>query len=232
MLRKCRLNLRLFIAIVAWLILVGFSILILLNSLPYARMGMHHPFLQERLDLAANWAWRGCLYLHITAGVACLFSTFLQFCRPVLRRLPSLHRYLGFLYSYALLYIVGPTGLFLALMAKGGMWAKSGFMVTALLAMVFTRWGLEAMRQKILRDHIIWMIRSFALITSAITFRVIYVGFFWFSVSDAISYPASVWLSATINLLGAECVLLIFRRRFPARQTTLKPNLNLSLSSS
>ena len=59
------------------------------------------------------------------------------------------------------------------------------------------------------RGHVDWMIRSYAMAASALTFRVFYVLLYLARVDG--EYVIAIWLSFAVNLLAAE--LLILRRR-------------------
>ncbi|MDE0836048.1 MAG: hypothetical protein OSA84_06825 [Akkermansiaceae bacterium] len=69
--------------------------MLLLNSLPYFNEPRSHAFVWEKAELADRPVWLVLLIIHVGAGVVCLISSFLQFFRPLLRRAPWRHRWLG-----------------------------------------------------------------------------------------------------------------------------------------
>ncbi|MEM9236074.1 MAG: DUF2306 domain-containing protein, partial [Verrucomicrobiota bacterium] len=140
----------------------------------------------------------------------------LQFSRRLLRSIPSLHRWLGRIYVYSVLGLVGPTGLYLALFAKGGFWGRAGFLLLGILTMHFTLQGFVALRRggRDMTRHFEFMIRSFAMLASAITFRIGHLGFHLLGVDDRTNYLVSLWLSILGNAAVAEAVVLRLRSRF------------------
>ena len=58
------------------------------------------------------------------------------------------------------------------------------------------------------------MTRSFALVATAVTFRIYHVAFFHAGLADETNYVASLWLSLLGNAAAAEWIL---RRRAEAR---------------
>lgn len=107
--------------ILAWQALVFFTGLLVLNSLPYFIEPREHAFVWEKGELADRPVWLVSLVIHVVAGVVCLVSSFLQFFRPLLRRAPWLHRWLGRIYVFSILVLLAPTGFYLAFFATGGL---------------------------------------------------------------------------------------------------------------
>ena len=111
---------RLLCRLLPWCALVFFAGLIARNSGLYFSTPRRHGFVWEKGELADNPLWLGALVLHVGAGLVCLFAALVQIWRPLLRRLPALHRWLGRLYVWSILLVLAPTGFYLALFAHGG----------------------------------------------------------------------------------------------------------------
>lgn len=200
----------------AWLGYLGFAGLIVVNSLPYFTVGSGMPFIVEKGAVGASAVWRGVLLAHVAGSIVCLAAATGQFFRGLQRRFPAAHRWLGRGYVASVLIVVCPTGAYLALFAKGGVAGQVGFLLLGAILFHTTLAGHRAIRRRDIRAHIAWMIRSFAMAASAITFRILHVGFAIVGVPYAVNYPASLWLSILANFLAAECV--VRRMRATGRQ--------------
>lgn len=124
----------------------------------------------------------------------------------------KLHRIFGRVYTVCcVLGGIGSIGL--SFKAFGGLSSTMGFLMLAVLWIGFTLLAVYFIKyKKDMVEHRKWMIRSFALTTSAITIR-IYIAIFIViertSGSDAFSsgYPMAVWMCWVPNLLTAEYYL-------------------------
>lgn len=194
---------------VFWLTCAALSALLVENTLPYYRFVDDLPFLLEKADVYGDVLWRVSFYAHVTGGLVCLLSALPQFSRTLLRRLPRLHRALGWTYVVSVLGFTVPAGLYLAIFAKGGMPGRFGFILLG-VALFYTTWrGLERVRAGDFRGHVPWMVRSFALTLSAISFRIFYLALYVAGVAG--EYVLALWLSLVFNVVAAELILL--RRR-------------------
>lgn len=205
--------------ILAWLVLVFFSGLLTLNSLPYFTEPRMHGFVWEKGALADRPLWLVSLVIHVIAGVVCLLSSLLQFFRPVLRRAPWLHRWLGRIYVSSVLLFLAPTGFYLSFFAHGGLAGAVGFLLLGVLTTVTTWKGWIAMRRERTEDHGRWMVRSFAMITTALTFRIEHIVFQEFGIAPETGFLAALYLSIAGNAVAAEWLLWRIRIR-----KTAKPN--------
>ena len=192
--------------------LAYFSGIIVINSIGYFTTLDEMPFLLEKAALGKDAFWRGCLVVHVGGGLLCLVAALPQFSRVLLRRMPRLHRAIGWTYVATVLAVVVPPGLYLALHAKGGLGGKVGFIVTGVLLFHATWRGLERVLAQDFKGHVAWMLRSYGLAASAITFRLIYLGLFWAGFGT--QYVAAIWLSLLVNILAVEAFLL-WKRKGP-----------------
>ena len=183
--------------------------LVVLESLPYFSFADDLPFFQEKWAVYRTALWRVAFYVHVSGGLVCLVSALPQFSTTLLRRAPRVHRALGWTYVVSVLAFAAPAGLYMAVFAKGGIPGRLGFILLGVLLFHATWRGLERVRARDFRGHVAWMIRSYAMASSALTFRVFYVLLSVARVEDA--YVFSIWLSLVVNLIGAE--LVIARKR-------------------
>lgn len=143
----------------------------------------------------------------VGAGVVLIIGTF-QFW-PVLRRnYPALHRWSGRLYLTLVLF-GGLGGLVLATEADGGLVARFGFAMLALIWLFSGAQAYLAIRRGDVRAHRDWMVRNFSLTLAAVTLR-IYLGLFGVAgVAFSEAYPVVAWLSWVPNLVLVEWVFAL-----------------------
>jgi uncharacterized membrane protein len=146
--------------------------------------------------LANAWA-NPFLILHVTGGVTALLVGPLQFVRRIRGRLPAVHRATGLAYIAACA-IGAPAGFMLALGTTAGPIAASGFAVCALLWPAFTWLGWRAAVERRFADHREWMLRSYAITSTAITLRLMLpasalLGFEFYPAYRVIAWAA--WLT-------------------------------------
>jgi hypothetical protein len=190
--------------VAGWLVFLALGGLIIRNSLGYLHTPAEMPFMEEKEPISGQWFWRASLVLHVAAGIVCLVASVLQFFRGVTRRWPSLHRTLGRTYAISVLWLLCPTGAYLALFAKGGLLGQGGFLLLGGLTF-FTTWrGVTEMAAGRTRAHARWMIRSFAMVVTAITFRIYHLAFSFTDWEYETNYLVSLWLSVAGNALAAE----------------------------
>lgn len=199
--------------IVAWLALVFFSGWLIYNSLPYFNAPRTHAFVWEKGALAERPVWLISLVIHVIAGAVCLVASFLQFFRPLLRRAPWLHRWLGRVYVGSILIFLSPTGFYLAFFAHGGWLGTMGFLILGVATTLTTWKGWLAMRRHQLQQHITWMIRSFAMVTTALTFRIEHIVFQEIGLAAETGFLVALYLSIIGNALVAEWLLWRIRRK-------------------
>ena len=108
------------IARIFWFALLGFSLLLIWNSLPYFDFLPNHAFVSEKFSHWLEPLWRVCFYNHVAAGVVCLVSALLSFSTTILKRWPKVHRISGRVYVFSVCLLLVPTGLYMSFFAKGG----------------------------------------------------------------------------------------------------------------
>ena len=216
MIRPFRRHLPRALALVGWVAYVLLGGLIIVNSLPYFTEGERMPFLGEKGAVAESAAWRAALLVHVASGIVCLVAVAGQFFRSLLRRYLWLHRWMGRAYVWTTLVFLCPSGAYLALFAKGGLAGQTGFLLLGGLMFQSTLAGQRAILRHDPSAHVRWMLRSFAMAATAITFRVLHLGFAAAGLAYATNYIASLWLSILLNAMAAELVI----RRLPFTRKT------------
>jgi uncharacterized membrane protein len=182
------------------------AILLVSNAI-YFDGGEQPRFLLEKGALARTPWWLAAFYFHVVGASVCLaVGTPLMF--PIwTRRYPQWHRRLGYVYLNAVLWMAAPSGLALALTAKGGLWGTLGFALAGAMWWKATWAGYQAIRRGDIPAHVRGMVRSYAWALSAPAFRAIQAALFCIGLDDASNYVVSLWLSIAASVMLAESFL-------------------------
>ena len=191
-----------------YVVLFAGTTIIVWESRDYFLPGRLHAFMMERIDLAVEDWWRYTLLTHVAGGLTCLVSSLLQYSKVLLKRAAWLHRNLGRIYGLSIIMVVFPTGVALAFVAKGGFSGMLGFLLLSFATLFTLLLDMVAIYKKNLRSHQIWISRSFALVTSAITFRVLQLVLAQFNYDYDQIYQSALWGSIGINIGLCEYYLL------------------------
>lgn len=161
---------------------------------------------QQRAVYLANLA---PLLFHISGGVVALALGPWQFLPRLRHRHPALHRALGRAYLLSAL-AAGLGGLLLAPKGLYPPIAPLGFVALGIALLTASVLAFVAIRRGEVAAHRIWMLRSYALIFGAVTFRI------WLAVLPGLglpfdqAYQVGAWISWPLDLLVAQ--RLIARR--------------------
>lgn len=208
----------------AWLLYAAGCLLIVWNSIADYLPGGAGLFIADKGAIGENPWWRASLHVHIVSGIVCLFAALPQFSRRLIRRLPALHRLSGRLFGLMVLLFVAPTGIHLALHAKGGAPGKLGFLTLACGTLLATVHGWRAAlpAHRDLAAHRAWMTRAFALVASAVTFRIFHTVGHLAGLGPDANYVLCLWLSLLGNAAVAEIVIR-HRPAVPSPSIQLQP---------
>ena len=207
----------------AWFLYLAGCLLILSNTVADYRPSGPGIFIMQKGEIGESAFWKASLYVHIAGGLLCLFAALPQLSRKLVARFPALHRSAGKIYGASVLFLVCPTGFHLALYAKGGFFGKLGFLTLAFAAFytTFAGWRAVLPPQRNMATHRIWMIRSFALAASAVTFRIYHTLGYLGGLDADTNYVASLWLSLLGNVAATEIIL--HRKKIAAFLFQTKP---------
>lgn len=169
---------------------------------PVVANGLAHPF----------------LILHVLAGVTALVLGPLQFVGRMRTAAPRVHRASGAAYLCACA-VAGPAGLMLAFGTTAGPLAGLGFAIPAMLLPVFAWRGLHAALRRDFREHREWMLRSYALVSTAVTLRLMLPAAGMLGLAFFPAYRVIAWLAWAVNLAAFEWY--IRRTRYSAGRPAL-----------
>jgi hypothetical protein len=204
---KRSLILRIAAVLLFWVPVIYLSLLLSHNAILYFTHGGEYGILPEKRLAQRDLLWNIAFYVHLPTGIICLLSPVFLFSRRYFKQKLQWHERVGKLYVWITLLLVCPTGMYLALYAKGGPVTQTGFMIQGILLALFTWEGYKAIQRKDKAAHVQFMIRSYAVAAVVLTFRVFHILFFFWSIPYKDNYAISQWLGLTFNLLLAEVII-------------------------
>jgi hypothetical protein len=178
-------------------------------------------FFLEKGWLAHQAWWRAAFYFHVVGASVCLMAGLPLMFAGFARWSPRWHRRLGYVYVNAVLWMAAPSGLVLAMFAKGGLAGTLGFTIAGSLWWCSTWSGYREIRAGDLPAHIRSMVRSYAWALSAPAFRAIQTGFYFVGLAEEPNYVVSLWLSIAASVWLAE---MFVRRRQPRAAFFVSPS--------
>lgn len=179
-------------------------------------------FLSQTIDpnnpFHVKFSWLGVVVpLHFFCGALALALSPLQLSQLVRRRVPQLHRIAGLTYIACIL-LGGTAGLVMAVQSEGGTIARWGFAGMAITWIATTLIGLSHILRRDISKHRMWMVRSVAVTSSAISLRLILgLGVPVLGLPFMAVYQFAAWGSWVINLLLVE----LWLRKFFSRRSAL-----------
>lgn len=177
-------------------------------TLPYLSFTYDVDFLLTKQKIIHLRHWRYAFNFHILFSIFSLIAGLTQFSNYILTKYKKLHRVMGYMYVIDVICIAGPSGLVMAFYANGTIVSKTSFVLLSVLWIGFTSWAIIKAFKKDFLEHEKWMIRSYSLTLSAISLRLMAIIFPKIVHLDAhTEYAVLAWLSWTINLLIAECLI-------------------------
>ena len=161
-------------------------------------------FVQQRAVYINN---AHVIFTHVVGSILATVLGPIQFL-PKLRagHLLGIHRWLGCIYLFGVI-AGGLSGLYLATLAHGGLPARLGFTVLALLWLYSAWMAFAKIRRKDIAAHRAWFIRNYALTFAAVTLRLWQLTFAVSGVDFDIGYMTVAWLSWIPNLLIAQVLI-------------------------
>lgn len=188
-------------------------------SVPYVSFQKNIDFLATKQNVYHIDYWRLAFYAHVFTSIFVLPAGFTQFNKAFFRQ--AWHRRLGMIYIVTVLIISAPTGFLMGLHANGGLGAKASFVLLSTVWFITTGAALLSARRKNFIEHGEWMLYSYALTLSAITFRLLALAFDLFDihVPPREVYVTIAWLSWVPNLFLAHWMIKagfvknLFRKR-------------------
>ena len=200
-------SVRVFFQMLFWVPVTGLSLLLVYNTLPYFSFNKDLSFIEERSFLFKSDFYNSCFYIHIFAGSLCILMALIQFSRYILKKSKAIHRISGKIYVSVVLFLGAPTGLYMSFFAKGSFWERALFLFMACFWFITTLYGLTTIHKRNIIAHKVWMMRSYAMAMTAVTFRLYHIIFYLLDWGHLENYELSLWLSVIGNMLFAEWII-------------------------
>lgn len=194
---------------------------ILANYPDYFPPNFDSLFLQGR-EATFTGAYRAAFYLHIFSGPLVLFNGLILLSEYIRRHHGGWHRYLGRIQVVVLLLFVLPSSVVMSRRAFGGWPAGLSFLLLSAATASCAVVGVIHARRRRFDRHRRWMLRSYVLICSAVSLRLISGAAGLFEVpSPEHAYIFAAWSSWLLPLAAYEIV-----ERWPARRPSRLWNWN------
>jgi uncharacterized membrane protein YozB (DUF420 family) len=198
------------------------------TSLPYFFGDELHPFILEKLPVLYEDVWMLALLAHVASAVFALPACLVLLSRTVLRRFPALHRNLGRLTAVVILTALVPSGLYLALFAKGGGIVTAGFALSAFIVVIAMLHGVRTAWRREVRAHRNAMAHVTAQLSVAVTSRLMLVGLDMAGVTPETAYIVALWIPVVVSAVCVEFV--VPRPRAAARHIERSPRAHRSFA--
>ncbi|KAB1232785.1 DUF2306 domain-containing protein [Chryseobacterium viscerum] len=185
-----------------------FSILMLKTISQYTSLDKNIGFLAFKQQVVGNPYWMAFFYIHIFSITLCLLAGMTQFSNRFLVENRKLHRIIGRIYVYNILIINVPACFVLGIFSNGGLIGITGFLIQDILWAFFTVAAVLFIKKQNVNRHRTYMILSYAVTTTAITFRIVKNLFYNEEHHDyQLFYGLNVWAALFINLFIAYLIL-------------------------
>jgi len=183
-------------------------VLLILTIIPHLSFQDNVGFLRKKRDVLHLWHWKSAFYIHIFSSIPVIVIGFLQFFPVLWKKHRKLHAWSGKLYVGLILFISGPTGLWMAFYANGGLWGVYGLVFQGLFWFAFTYYAYIFAVKKSWKKHTDMMIYSYAMTLSAVSFRFFqYSNGAYFQINPDLAYKLISWVSWLFNI-GFAWVLI------------------------
>ena len=192
-----------------WVLFAFLAIAIGIYPLTYLILDMQNNGLltSKSPELLSSNIYNLGFYTHIYLGGIALLIGWSQFSKKWRKKHLNTHRTIGKAYVVAAL-LSGLAGLYISFYASGGIETKLGFGLLAVFWLITTSNAFISIKNKNIKAHQKWMIRSYALCFAAVTLRL------WMPILPAIfnlefseSYAIISWLCWVPNLIFAEILI-------------------------
>ncbi len=209
----------------AILLVFVFSVLMLNTIRQYDTFQTNVGFLNFKQQVVNNKFWLWFFYVHIFSIVLCLLVGMTQFSQLFLSKFRRLHRVIGKIYVYNIVVINFPACMVLALFSNGGLLGILGFVLQDFLWIFFTVVAVYHIKKGNVNKHKNFMILSYAITTTAITFRIIKNLIYDDKIFDyELFYGLNVWISMILNLLIAGFFIYNLSKKLPFESKSTDKN--------
>lgn len=193
---------------IAWGLIVALGISIGLYPFSFLVTDSAEGFIEfKQKVITPNTLWLCAFYTHILLGGVALLVGLPQFSKKFRSQNIGLHKVVGKVYV-TVVFISAIAGFYMALFANGGLIAKLGFSGMVISWVLTTALAYTSIRKKDIEQHQKWMIRSYAVTFTGVTFRLwLPLLLFGFDMDFLMVYRIDSWISWVFNLVLAEILI-------------------------
>lgn len=177
------------------------------STLQYLNFQTDAGFLKlKQFAVSTGW-YLPAFYCHVFGSGLILLAGFFQFSKKVYRH-KKLHRFLGKLYVFGVLFFASPGAYVMTFFIHRGRGVFLSFMIQNTLWVIFTLSAWILIKKRDIKAHVHMMKRSYALAFAAVTLR-FYIWLFTVfgsGVSFKHNYLIIAFLSWVPNLILAELI--------------------------
>lgn len=184
-------------------------------ALSYFDFDLTKHFLGSKQAMIGNRIWLIAFYLHLLFGSIVTLIGIPLFFSKLIPFKAKLHKHLGKIYIGSILFVSGPTGLYLAFFAEGGQYATIGFILMSMAWMIPTYIAFQRIIKGDIQGHYNWVIRSYCMTLSGVTLRLLTpIATRFFEIDYQTSFVLSAYVPWMLNLLIGEVLVLMNNKRF------------------
>jgi hypothetical protein len=161
-----------FLTFLAAVLVLRVTATVVLKYVNYLPPNFESEFLRGRDSyFFGSYGW--AFYVHIASGPVSLVLGMILLSERFRKSFPKWHRTLGRVQIPVVLFLVAPSGLWMAYRAEAGPLAGAGFAVLAIATGISAALGWRAAVKRRFADHRRWMWRCYLLLCSTVVLRLI-----------------------------------------------------------
>jgi len=160
------------VTLLAGVVILKVTASVVANYQDYLPPNFSSDFLRGR-ESYFQGAYRGAFYVHILSGPVSLILGLILVSERLRASFPQAHRVLGRIQVACVLFLVAPSGLWMARHAAAGPVAGAGLALLAMATAACVLLGFRAAIRRRFSQHRRWMWRCYLLLCSAVVLRLI-----------------------------------------------------------
>ena|SRR5579885_685653 len=177
-----------------WIFLWLGSFAITISSLVYFHPGERAAFIIEKLPLRHEDLYVLVLRLHVIAAALSLPGCLILSSKNILKRWPRFHRWCGRVTGSLVIFILTPTGFYLAFFARGGWGATLGFWLSGAVVMAAMIQSIREARAKRYASHRRLAFHVLGQLSVAVTSRALLLLLGYSNFNPDVAYRISLWV--------------------------------------
>ena len=193
--------------VLAWmglLLILRVTVGVVSNYVDYFPPNFESEFLRGR-ETYFDGSYRWAFYAHIISGPLALVLGTILVSDSFRSRYRGWHRFLGRIQVAGVIFVVAPSGFWMALFVESGVISVIGFATLSLLTGFFAAMGWRSAVRRRFPEHRRWMWRCFLLLCSAVVLRLIAGTVIALGVEAVWVFRFTAWGSWLIPLSAFEC---------------------------